>query len=256
MNDSILDALASFLAYHALIFSSTSFDKEHNFGHEKVEGIMALFQCLLVIYSGIMIFVEAHEMFVNPKPVANNEVGVIVMVISCVVVYKLVYFQKYVAFKTESVLVKGDSLHYLSDFLVNICIIISLMVSKFFIYIDVLCGVVIGGYVLYSAFLILKNAVVDLMDESLPKEIQDNIRQAITSIAGVHSIKILRTRSAGMKKYVESRIEVDSKVSFVEADMIAKEVESKLEKMFEKIDAIVKPEPADKVRKIKPRKSQ
>jgi ferrous-iron efflux pump FieF len=244
MNDSILDALTSFLAYHALLFSSISFDKGHNFGHEKVEGVMALFQCLLVIYSGIMIFVEAYEMLVDPKPVSNTGVGIAVMVISCFAVYQLVYFQKYVARKTDSLLVKGDALHYLSDFLVNICIIISLAVSKFFAYMDLVCGVIIGGYVLYSAFLILKGAIIDLMDAALPLKVQNNISKTITSVDGVEKIKILKTRSAGMKKYVEAVIEISPNVSFVEADGIAKTVESKLLGMFENVDAIVKAEPS------------
>ncbi|MDR0677920.1 MAG: cation diffusion facilitator family transporter [Holosporaceae bacterium] len=243
MTDSFLDALSSFLAYHALLFSSTSFDKEHNFGHEKVEGIMALFQCLLVIYSGIMIFVEAYETFLTPQPINHKGIGVAVMLISCLAVYQLVYFQKYVALKTDSILVKGDSLHYLSDFLVNICIILSLLISKFFIYADIVCGVLVGGYVLYSAFLILKGAIVDLMDVSLPQNVQNRISKTIKSVDGVKDIKILKTRSAGMKKYIESIIKVNSGASFTEVDNITQKVESELNSMFEKVDVIIKAEP-------------
>jgi ferrous-iron efflux pump FieF len=245
MSDSILDALTSFLAYHALLFSSISFDKGHNFGHEKVEGIMALFQCLLVIYSGIMIFAEAYETLLDPKPVSNTEVGIVVMIISCFAVYQLIYFQKYVARKTDSLLVRGDALHYLSDFLVNICIIVSLAASRFFAYIDLVCGVIIGGYVLYSAFLILKGAIVDLMDASLPQKIQNSILNTIKSVAGVEKIKILKTRSAGMKKYVESIVQVSPAVSFSEANDITKTIESKLMGMFEKVDVIIKAEPLE-----------
>ncbi|MDR2781290.1 MAG: cation diffusion facilitator family transporter [Holosporaceae bacterium] len=241
--DSTLDALTSFLAYHALVFSSVSFDKEHNYGHEKVEGIMALFQCLLVIYSGIMIFIDAYEVFKEPKPITNETIGIIVMAISCAAVYQLVYFQQYVAEKTDSVLVKGDSLHYISDLLVNMCIILSLIVSKFFIYVDIVCGVIIGGYVLHSAFLILKNAIIDLMDESLPEKIQEDIKRTIKSVNGIKKIKILKTRSAGMKKYVESRILVDNTISLDEANCITNEIESRLSEMFEKVDVIVKAEP-------------
>ncbi|MDR1236116.1 MAG: cation diffusion facilitator family transporter [Holosporaceae bacterium] len=241
--DSVLDALTSFLGYHALLYSSVSFDKEHNYGHEKVEGIMALFQCLLVIYSGIMIFIEAYDTIKAPKPITNEFVGVIIMMVSCVAVYQLVYFQQYVAVKTDSVLVKGDSLHYVSDFLMNICIIISLLVSKIFSHVDVICGVLVGGYVLYSAFQILKSAIIDLMDESLPVDTQNNIIKAITSVGGVKKIKILKTRSAGMKKYVESRIFVDRFASLEESDRITGEIEAKVCAMFEKVDVIIKAEP-------------
>ncbi len=164
------------------------------------------------------------------------------MIISCVAVYQLVYFQKYVAFKTESMIVVGDSLHYLSDFFMNICVILSLLLSKYFIYVDVVCGVSVGLYVFYNAFIIMKNALRDLMDGSLPKETQKIIEGAILSVNGIKKIKILRTRSAGMKKYVESRVVVDSDISIKKANQITIQAEEKIKKIFENADVIIKPE--------------
>ena len=241
MNDSILDALVSFMAYHALKFSCTAYDEDHNYGHEKVEGLVALLQCGLVIYSGFVIFKESYEVFLNPHPVSNTAMGIAVMIISCILVFQLVYVQQYVARKTESMIVQGDSLHYLSDLFMNACILISLILSKYFIYVDVICGLGVGSYVLYGAFLIIKTALKDLMDESLPIETQKNVREKIESISGVKSIRLLRTRSAGMKKYVESKIEVDEKLSLVAANMICEQVEQRVKGMFDNVDVVIKP---------------
>lgn len=243
MMDSILDALASFLAYHAAVFATSNYDENHNFGHEKVEGVVAFLQCLLVIYSGIVICKEAYEMFVDPKSVTNSMLGISVMIVSCVAVYLLVYFQLYATKKTESILVKGDSLHYLSDLLMNIGIIASLVLSQFCMYIDAICGVVVGAYVLYSAVIIIRNALIDLMDEALPKEVQRTIRAIIVGVDGVKEIKLLRTRSAGMKKYIEARVRVDENLSLKDADKIAQNVENSLAVINEKIDTFIKVEP-------------
>lgn len=243
MMDSILDALASFLAYHAAVFATSNYDESHNFGHEKVEGVVAFLQCLLVIYSGIVICKEAYEMFLDPKPVTNSMLGIAVMIVSCVAVYLLVYFQLYATKKTESILVKGDSLHYLSDLLMNIGIIASLVLSQFCIYIDAICGVAVGAYVLYSAVIIIRNALIDLMDEALPKEVQRKIRAIIVGVDGVKEIKLLRTRSAGMKKYIEARVRVDENLSLKDADKIAQNVENSLAVINEKIDTFIKVEP-------------
>jgi divalent metal cation (Fe/Co/Zn/Cd) transporter len=124
----------------------------------------------------------------------------------------------------------------------NICIIISLLLSKYFIYVDVVCGVVIGSYVFYSAFIIMKNAIDDLMDNALPQKTQKNIIEAINSVTGVSSIKILRTRSAGMKKYVEARIIVDGNTSFYDVQKITLNVEKEICNLFEVVDVIVKAE--------------
>ena len=241
MGDSILDALISFMAYHALKFSCVAYDEDHNYGHEKVEGLVALLQCALVVYSSFIIFKESYEIFLEPRSVSNTGVGIAVMIISCIAVFVLVYFQQYVASKTESMIVKGDSLHYLSDLFMNICILISLILSKYFVYVDVICGLCVGIYVLYSAFLIIKTALRDLMDESLPIETQKLVLKEIKSVSGVKSIKLLRTRSAGMKKYVESKIEVDENLSLVAANQICLQVEKGVKKMFENVDVVIKP---------------
>lgn len=243
MTDSLLDALVSFLGYHALKYSDIKFDDDHNFGHEKVEGIVSIFQCMVIFYSGIMILREAYEAWSDPKPIQNTMVGITVMIISTIAVYQLIYFQKYVARKTCSVLVKGDSLHYLSDFCMNLAVIGSLILSNFFAHVDIVFGSVVGGYVLYSAYQVLKNAVVDLMDEALPKSIRNKIVKEINTVSEVKEIKVLRTRSAGMKKHIEAIIGVDQNMSFMLADEVTKNVEKKLSKLFEKVDILIKAEP-------------
>ena len=241
MNDSILDALSSFMAFHALKFSYTSYDEDHNYGHEKVEGLVALVQCALVIYSGFVIFKESYEVFLDPRPISNTSTGIAVMIISLIAVFQLVYFQQYVAIKTESMIVKGDSLHYLSDLFMNACILLSLFLSKYFVYVDVICGLCVGSYVLYSAILIIKTALRDLMDESLSVETQKDVRKNITSVSGVKSIALLRTRSAGMKKYIESEVEVDRDLSLIAANEICEQVEQKVRDMFDRVDVVIKP---------------
>lgn len=246
MTDSLLDALVSFLVYHALKYSDVKFDDNHNFGHEKVEGVVSIFQCLIIFYSGIMILHESYEAWNDPQPIQNTMVGIVIMLVSTVAVYQLIYFQKYVARKTSSVLVKGDSLHYLSDFCMNLAVIGSLLLSNFFAHVDIIFGSVVGIYVLYSALQVLRNALVDLMDEALPKNIRNKIVKEILAVSGVEEIKVLRTRSAGMKRHIEAIIGVDRDVSLEDADDITKNVERNISKLFAKVDILVKAEPKGK----------
>lgn len=246
MTDSLLDALVSFLVYHALKYSDVKFDDNHNFGHEKVEGVVSIFQCLIIFYSGIMILHESYEAWNDPQPIQNTMVGIVIMLVSTVAVYQLIYFQKYVARKTSSVLVKGDSLHYLSDFCMNLAVIGSLLLSNFFAHVDIIFGSVVGIYVLYSALQVLRNALVDLMDEALPKNIRNKIVKEILAVSGVEEIKVLRTRSAGMKRHIEAIIGVDRDVSLKNADDITKNVEKNISKLFAKVDILVKAEPRGK----------
>ncbi|MBE6446968.1 MAG: cation transporter [Alphaproteobacteria bacterium] len=242
MTDSLMDAFTSFALFQALRYSNVKFDKEHNFGHEKVEGVVSIFQCLIIFYSGIKILTEAYEAISQPQEIQNTAWGIAIMIVSTIAVYQLLYFQNYAASKTDSMLVKGDSLHYLSDFCMNLGVIASLILSKFFGYVDVVFGSAVGLYILYSVSLIMKNALIDLMDEALPEAAQKKIKQIVADVDGVKEIKLLRTRSAGMKKYIEVRIRVDANLNILEACKITREVECQLSGLYEKLDVLVKPE--------------
>lgn len=240
MNDSCLDAIASFVAYHALRYSAITFDYEHNFGHEKVEGIFAIFQCIMVMYSGYVICREAYEFFLEPSEIENTTVGIWIMVISCLAVYQLLYFQNYVGVKTESLVVKVDSLHYISDFFMNICVMLSVFLSKYFVFVDVVCGVTVGVYVFCNAYCIFRSALRDLMDEALPSDLREEIVAAVKAVEGIKSIKVLKTRSAGMKKFVEARVVVSGEISAREAYEIGKRAEQAVKNLFDNVDVMIK----------------
>lgn len=241
--DSMLDALTSFFIFYALKYSDAKFDEKHNYGHNKVEGVTAVFQCLVIFYSGIMILCEAYESLSNPEPLQNSAIGIGVMIISLIAVYQLIYFQVYAASRTSSMLIKGDSVHYLGDFGLNLGVLASLILSKYFACIDVICGALIGLYVLFNAAQIMMTALHDLMDEALPKKDVLNITKEIKSVPEVKEIVRLRTRSAGMKKYIDVIIKVSSKLSFIEVNDVSNRVEKKLSKLYEKVDIMVKAEP-------------
>lgn len=245
MMDSLLDSLVSFVVYHAMTFSSIKFDENHNYGHEKVEGLAAIFQCLIIFYSGIVILREAYTSWFNPEPIQNTMVGIIVMLISIFFVYQLIYFQKYVSRKTGSMLVKGDTLHYLADFGMNFGVIVSLIVSNYISYVDIIFGVGVGLGVLFSAFKVMRNAIFDLMDEALKPDVREQIIANIKAVPEVMDIKILRTRSAGMKKYVEAVVLLNGAMSLRQVDDIIRKVESNVSKLFEKVDILIKAEASE-----------
>ena len=97
-------------------------DSEHRFGHGKMESIAGLGQAAFIIGSGIFLFVEAIGRILNPVDIKMGSLGIGVMVFSMILTAGLVIFQRNVSQKTGSLAIKADSLHYTSDFLVNVAI--------------------------------------------------------------------------------------------------------------------------------------
>ena len=152
--DSILDAAASLINLLAVHHALQPADREHRFGHGKAEPLASLAQAAFICGSAMFLLVEAGERMFHPKPIANTDIGYIVMVFSIVLTIALVGFQRYVVKKSGSVAIDADSLHYQTDVLINLGVLVSLFVTSHFAwyYADPLIAVIIAAYIVKGAW--------------------------------------------------------------------------------------------------------
>jgi ferrous-iron efflux pump FieF len=134
---------------HALVPA----DREHRFGHGKAEPLAAMGQAAFISGSGIFLMIEAVPRFFSPRPLANGEVGIGVMVFSIVATLALVTLQRHVVRRTGSVAISADQLHYTGDILINGAVILALVLTAWlgWSFVDPLFGIAIAGYILYKA---------------------------------------------------------------------------------------------------------
>ena len=179
--DSILDAAASLINLYAIYHALQPADREHRFGHGKAEPLASLAQAAFICGSAVFLLVEAGERIANPKEVSNTEVGYWVMVFSIVLTIGLVGFQRYVVKKSGSVAIDADSLHYQTDVLINIGVMISLFLSTTvgWKYADPLIAVLIALYIIKGAWGIGQTALGILMDRELEDEDRQKIRDIV-----------------------------------------------------------------------------
>ena len=111
----------------------------------------------------------------------------------------LTRFQAYVVRQTGSIAIKADSLHYLSDLLVNASVVVALLlVSQMgLIWADAVFGLAIAAYILASAWKIARGAYDMLMDRELPESDRQRIKAIVKAHPAVIDLHDLRTRSAG-----------------------------------------------------------
>ena len=101
--DSTLDVLASGLTFWAVRFSLSPADPEHRFGHGKSEGLAALIQGLIIAGSGVFVCREALQRLIEPRPIEQPEIGLLVIGGATIATLLLVAYQRYVSRKTGSV---------------------------------------------------------------------------------------------------------------------------------------------------------
>ncbi|MDA0781597.1 MAG: cation diffusion facilitator family transporter [Rickettsiales bacterium] len=239
--DSMLDVIASIVTFIAVRYSLQPADEDHRFGHGKAEDIAAFSQSVFIAGSGLFIFAEAIARFMNPQEVSNHIAGIGVMIISSLLTLMLLSYQKYVISKTNSGAIKADSLHYKTDLFVNLLVIISFVSSVLFKlqWIDPLLALIVAIHIFKSAFSVGKDAFDKLMDKEFSDDDRAKIIDCIMTSKNVKGVHDLRTRSSGIKPFIQFHLELDGNLSLINAHAISDDIEMKILKFLPNAEILV-----------------
>lgn len=224
--DSILDLFASIMNVIILRFALAPADKEHKFGHGKAESLAGLVQAAFVLGSALLLMFNGLDRIINPQQVVRTEVGIGVSVIAIVMTLLLVILQKYVINRTKSVAISADALHYQSDLILNLGVLAALFLSQgYWLQADGVFTVAVGIFLLVGAGKIIWLSVHHLMDHELSDEDRNTIKQIVLTHEGVYGLHELRTRQAGADRFIQFHLELDDKLSLLEAHSIGEAIE-------------------------------
>lgn len=244
--DSLLDAMASVIMLLAVRAALTPADDEHRFGHGKAEALAALAQAALITGSAIFLVAEAAHRLAVPQPIAYGDIGIAVMAFSIVLTFALTRVQAYVVRHTQSLAIEADSIHYLSDLLMNSAVILALVLVTYLGWqlADPVIAIAIAAYILVSALRIGWKAYNMLMDRELPAEEQERIREIVQAHGDVRGLHDLRTRRAGPQVFIQLHIEMDGGMSLYRAHAVADAVEADLQTAFPGAEVIIHQDPS------------
>ncbi len=239
--DSLLDLMVSILNLFALKESAKPADKEHNYWHWKIEGIAAVIEWLIIIWSwGIIIFSSIKKIILGTELNSIDE-SIIVMIISILVTGIIVFFLNRTAKKTNNLIIKADLIHYTMDFLTNTWIIIALVLVKYTWYniIDPIIAIGIAIYIMFPSLKILKDGYDVLMDKSIEKD--KEIWKIILKNNNIESFHKLKTHKSWGKVFISFHIVFKNKdISLKRANWISNEIEKELKKHFKKSSILIR----------------
>jgi len=243
--DSLLDAAASIVNLLAVRHAMAPADREHRFGHGKAEPLAVLGQSAFITGSALLLLAEAARRLIRPAPVTNPRAGIAVMVFSIVVTVALVLYQRHVVRRTGSIAITADELHYRGDVILNGSVIAALVLSGLFglRILDPLFGASIGIWIIWSAVRLARLSLIQLMDQELPDDEREKIREIAQSHPEVAAAHDLRTRVAGPTAFIQLHIEMDGEMSLIRAHEISDEVEASLRSAYPNAEIIIHQDP-------------
>ena len=231
--DSVLDLFVSIFNYFAISNSEKPADDQFNYGRGKIEALASVIEGTIITISGLFLLYQAIDKYLNDKVSSMGETSIIVMLISLFITIGLVAYLNAVAKKTNNMVIKADALHYKTDVWTNIAVLISLLGVYFTSYeiIDVIIGGAISIFIIYSAYELIEDGVLVLLDSSLDEETTQSITEILVSEPKVNDYHFLKTRTAGQNNFVDVHLVFDCIITLMEAHRVSDKIEDKIEQL-------------------------
>lgn len=232
--NNIFDAVSSIINLVGFKISGKPADKDHPFGHGRIEYLSALTLAFVIITMGIELIKSSIDKFSNPEQVIFSLPAVIVLVFSIVAKIWLALFNRTIGKKINSVSVDAVVADSIGDIAATTCSLIALVASKFTDKpVDAVMGIIVACVVLYAGIGIIKDTLGPLLGEPPEKEVVDELEELVLSydhVIGIHDL-VLHAYGHG-KVFGSLHAEVPSDVDMLHLhdtiDLIEKDIKERL----------------------------
>lgn len=237
------DVISTIVVIIGIKISSKESDKEHPYGHERLECVAAIVLATILCITGLGIGYSALKNIVGRE---YNELAVpgmlalIAAVVSIFVKESMFWYTKIYAKKIDSSALMADAWHHRSDALSSVGALIGIAGARMgYPVLDSIASLVICIFIVKAAYDIFKDAVRKMIDEACDEETENKLRELALSQDGVLGVDLLRTRVFGNKIYVDIEIGADGEKPLKETHEIAEKVHDTIEKNFPKVKHIM-----------------
>jgi cation diffusion facilitator family transporter len=244
---SLIDLVASVIAFVSVRKADEPADEEHPYGHEKVENLAATIEGILILVGAAVIVYEATHRLAVGASVESLGVGIAVMgfsVLANLFVSGVLYRQARVH---ESPALEGDAAHLRTDALTSAGVLLGLALVQLtgIDAFDSITALVVAAAIVSAGINIIRRSSGVLVDETLPDAEMDQIEQAIAAartpeVAGYHK---LRARRAGRRRHIDFHVQYRSGTSLERAHELAHEMRDSIEAEIPQAEVLIHAEP-------------
>jgi cation diffusion facilitator family transporter len=247
-----LDMVAAAMTWLAIRLSDKPADKNHLYGHGKVENLSALFETLLLLGTCAWIIYEAiHRLVIREVELRVNIWAFGVMAISILVDLSRSRVLYRAARKYHSQALEADALHFSTDIWSSGVVMVGLLLVKlsevfpgykFFRLADSVSALLVGTIVMWISLKLGHRTIQTLLDGA-PSGVEKRIIQAVEAIPGVSDCHHVRLRSSGPHLFIDIHVLVDGNQSLRDAHDLTVEIERTIQQFLPNADVTVHPEP-------------
>jgi len=245
-----LDLVAAAVTLFAVKLSSRPADREHSYGHGKIENLSALFETVLLLVTCVWIIYEAiRRLFFQEVAVEANFWSFAVMATSILIDFSRSRLLMRVAKKHNSQALEADALHFSTDIWSSSVVIGGLFLVLLSNWLklswlgkaDAVAALGVSGIVVYIS-LELGNKTIQALLDGVPNSLIEEVRRA-AKVPGVVEVKKTRVRHSGPEVFADVVLTVGRQTSFERTHDIASQVEAAVQRLLPGADVVVHVEP-------------
>ncbi len=247
-----LDLVAAIVTVVAVKVSGKPADKDHRYGHGKIENLSALFETFLLLVTCFWIISAAAKRIMSGHIEIDVNIWAFgVMFISIFVDFSRSRMLHRAARKFNSQALEADALHFRTDIWSSAVVILGLFCVKlsdwlkgyeFLHYADTVAAVIVGAIVIFISIKLGMKAIRDLLDYT-PEGLEEKIIIAVESLPGVIDCHNVRLRFSGPQPFVDLHVLVDGSRTLREVHRLTEDIERATQQFVTNADVTVHPEP-------------
>jgi len=230
-----LDLIAAIMTFFSVKIADKPPDKQHNYGHGKIENLSALFQTLLLLFTCFWIVYEAYQRLTGSEhQVDVNVWSFAVIIVSIIIDIGRSRALMKTAKKYNSQALEADALHFASDILSSAVVIFGLIGAYLgFPEADAISALIVAVIVIIISLKLGKKSIDALIDKTpnIPLENINKIVEGCEHISEVHNIK---ARASGSNVFIDLNIHINGNKTLIEAHQISHNLEAKIKEAFPK----------------------
>lgn len=228
--NNLSDAASSLITILGFKLSNKPADREHPFGHGRIEYLSALIVAFMVMLVGLQFIKSSFERIVNPTPVTFELVPFILLFVSIFLKVWLSRFNKFMGEKINSAALKASSVDALGDVFTSTCVVISFLAANFTSFpVDGYIGMIVAVFIVYSGFSLVKDTISPLLGEAPDPELVDAIKEKVLSYDNILGTHDLIVHNYGPGKCMASiHAEIPSDISVVTIHEIVDKAEREI----------------------------
>jgi len=243
---STLDLVAAVITFFSVSISDKPADKEHNYGHGKIENFSALIETLLLLITCVWIVYEATSRLVTGNTHIEVNAWSYIVVISAIIIdIKRSRALYKVAKKHNSQALEADALHFSTDIWSSAVVLFGLICANFGFYFADSIAALFVAVLVVSVSLRLGKKAIDVLLDTAPQDKIQIVEKELLSLPEVKSFHSLKIRSSGADTFIKVNVHLQSDLSLMQVHEICDKIEKNINCLINRSEVYIHAEPED-----------